>query len=370
MQTLQNRLKLLLKQLKRLPMNVMIRNLVSWEPQTGTEVGYSVAIACMRDLAPVALANIRMCSRLNLNRMHEMILVFDCPRDEIPSGIVEEVREIGSSFDVRLIGYDREQYRFATWISWGWVYSWMSWCLAVRHARTRAVIIHDLDALPLDADFFERRYDDWVEGQSEFCGIRKYVGNGVTEEMGLVTTFELVLDAGYLRRSFRPFDLFNKLRSVNGGVIDFDTTLYVQWRSPRRLVKPIHESHLVHPGQLIAQCTDLLAGRTDLRGRNHMLPMLVYYLYLGDHPAPLFAVGQELDVAGARCFSLFGRKAYVDGVTTQSWAWMEKQIRRVEQACVGATRPEVEQYLQGFIRRADRSRTVGRETGPTAVAAR
>jgi hypothetical protein len=87
----------------------------------------------------------------------------------------------------------------------------MSWSLAIGHARTRAVIIHDLDALPLASGILDQIYEHWLEEEAEFCGIRRYTGNGITEDMGLVTTFELALDAAYLRRTFPPFDLFNKL---------------------------------------------------------------------------------------------------------------------------------------------------------------
>ena len=107
-----------------------------------------------------------------------MILVFDCPVERNPG------RGRGCSpgclferFAVRLIGYDERQHRIARRISWGWVYGWMSWCLAIRHARTRAVIIHDLDAMPLEAEFFERALRT-IETQDrpEFCGIGKYTG--------------------------------------------------------------------------------------------------------------------------------------------------------------------------------------------------
>ncbi len=55
-------LRLLAKQAKRLPLNLALRDLVSWEPLSQPEEGYTVAIACMKALAPVALANLRLCA--------------------------------------------------------------------------------------------------------------------------------------------------------------------------------------------------------------------------------------------------------------------------------------------------------------------
>jgi hypothetical protein len=348
-------------------MNLMIRDLVTWEPQGEQVDGYSIAIACMRELAPVAIANLRLCARMNNARLHQLILVFDCPVDKIPASVAEAVREASSSLAVRLLGYNERQHRVTKWIDWGWVYSWASWSLAIRQAQTRVAIIHDLDAMPLSADFFEQIYDHWAEQKAQFCGIRPYRGNGIEEDMGLVTTFELALDVTFMRRTFRPFDLFNKLHLVGDRIVDFDTMLHAQWRSPHRAVRPIEETQLVHPSQLICQYTALVSGRTDFQGREHSLPVLAYFAYLGGDPIPLTTAGPHLAEEKSRSVPLFGRNAYIDGVTPQGWAWMEKQIRRIEQHCYGETRPEVASYLDGMIERAGSHRTVGNEAGTFAV---
>ena len=349
------------KRLKRIPMELAIRKLASWNSDGGFSEGYSVAIACMHELSAVAIANLKLCSRMNHARLGELILVFNCPVDQIPAAVTQAVLEAPASMRIRLVGYDPVQQRVARRINWGWVYSWLSWSLAIGQSTSKALIIHDLDAMPLDPDFFEQVYDGWKVSRPQFCGIRRYRGNGIDERMNLVTTFELTLDAEYLRRNWRPFDLFNKLRLVDGRVIDFDTMLYVQWKSPAREVRPIEESKLVHPAQLICQYTDLASGRANFQGRNHSLPMLAYFLYLGGDAGPMTSSQSGLDAEGSNSISMFGRTAFIDGVKPETWAWIEKQIRRVEKASFGVTRPEVESYLQGIIRRAGSQRTVGRE---------
>ena len=281
--------------------------------------------------------------------------------------MAEAIREASGSIRIRLIGYDPRQSRVAGSINWGWVYAWLSWSLAIRQARTRALIIHDLDAMPLHPNFFEQLYDNWLETGAQFCGIRAYRGNGVVESMGLVTTFELTIDVDHIRRHFRPFDLFNQLRIVDGRVVDFDTMLLAQRESPLRALRPIDESRLVHPSQLICQYTDLVSGRADYRGRDHALPVLAYFVYLGGDATPIDEARPGLDAEGSRSISVFGKSAYIDGIRPEAWAWMEKQIRRTEQARFGGTRPEVAAYLQGFIRRAGAHRTVGIEDGTLAV---
>ncbi len=300
--------------------------------------------------------------------MRELILVFDAPVEEIPPAVVAAAREPSRGVPVRLLGYNPRQHWVAARINWGWVYSWMSWCLAIGQARTRAVLVHDLDALPLDASVFETIYDNWLEAGAHFCGIRVYSGNGVTPEMGLVTTYELALDVRYVRGRFRPFDLFNKLALVDGRVVDFDTMLHAQWLSPGRAVRPIEEVKLVHPSQLICHYTDLVSGRSDLGDRLHMLPILPYFFYLGGDGAAMESALPGLEEPDASTIDIFRHVACIGHLPPEQWAWLEKQIRRVEQALYGSTRPDVARYLEGFIRRAGSKRTVGRESGPTAVA--
>jgi hypothetical protein len=82
------------------------------------------------------------------------------------------------------------------------------------------------------------------------------------------------------------------------------------------------------------------------------------------------SVGPQLaaDNSDGAAIRLLGRELDIDGISPSLWAFFEKQIRRMEQALFEHTRPEVESYLQGFIRRAGLQRTVGRETGANAVA--
>jgi hypothetical protein len=362
-------LKLCTKRLLRAPVHLLIRDAVSWEPLRDPIDGYSVVIACMKSLAPVAVANLRRCAGQEGPGLRELILVFDCPSQDIPDSVVRAADEAARMVKVRLLGYDHRCARVSRMINWGWVYSWLSWSIAIAGARTRAVIIHDLDAIPLDPGLFERLYRNWTEECAEFCGIRRYRGNGVTEDMGLVTTFELVLDAAFVRSRFRPFDLFNKLRLVDGRIIDYDTMLLAQSQA-RRALRPIDESQLVHPSQLICNYTDLVAGRSRFRARVNTLPMLPYYFYLGGEAALLESVGPQMaaDRPPDAPIDFLGHDLYLDGISPQLWAFFEKQIRRAEQALYHRTRPEIEAYLEGFISRAGDHRSVGREVGANAIA--
>jgi hypothetical protein len=350
------------KSIKRTPITRRLPGLVNWAPMESPKEGYTVVIAAMHRLWPVAVANLELIARMRRASMHEVIVVLDVDAEGVPEPLrlsVERLREEG--LPVRLLNYSAEQLRVARSIQWGWVYSWMSWSIGIGAAETRRVILHDLDALPIDEDLFERLHWRAEASGAQFQGIRAYRGNGITREMNLVTTFELVLDAEWVRANAEAHEGFNQVTVVEGRYVDFDTWLAVQHRAPVRTLEPVSADALVHPSQLICQFTDHVAGRGGRTSPTNRLPILAYFVHLGD---PTFSLG-DLAVAIAdpktRSATMWERETDIASIPAEGWAWMEKQIRRLEQHLFGATRPEIEDYLEGFKRRAGEKRTVGVE---------
>ena len=354
--------------LKRLLLTAPLKPCVAWKPRQEFADGYSVVLACVRSLAPLAVANLRLCAKTQSPKLVEVIVIFDCPPDDIPQSVLEAVRELSPRLKIRLVGYSDHQHRMARFFQDGWIYAWMSWCLGIAEAKTRAVIIHDLDAFPIAADFFERLYENWLESKAQFCGIHTYHGHGVTREMGLARTPEMTLDSSHVRERFHPFDLYNNIGRIDGRVVKFDTTLHAQWRSPLKAVRPIDESHFIHPSQLICDYTQLISGRSNLSGKSHSLPILPYFMYVGGDGGWLDEVGGHLSRLQEREVRLGGRRCCIDGIPRDHWTWMETMIRRLEHRITGGgARAEVEDYLTGFRHRAGGERTGGAESGEKPV---
>lgn len=350
------------KQARRVSIESRLRGLVSWQRLQSPSSEYTVVIASMLRLWPVLIANLRLIARMNLDGMREVVVVFDCEEQEIPQGALDQIAELsGRGLKVRLMGYTAKQAAVARSIQWGWVYSWMSWCIGIGSASTRWVMLHDLDALPIDQKLFEHLAQTAQRHDVQFQGARFYAGCGVVADMGLVTTFEMVLDAQWLRSQSVPFDGFNKVRIVDGRSVDFDTFLSVQRRAPRRRVEPIAEHQLVHPSQLVCQYTDHIAGRRDRTSPINRLPILAYFMRLGDRSSDLNTLASGIADPARESVLLWGKPLNIGSIPPETWAWMEKQIRRVEQHLFGATRPEIEEFLIGFKRRAGDRRTVGSE---------
>lgn len=355
---------LVMKSIKRFPMHQMIRDSVNWSPLNYPKDGYSIIIGAMHNIPEIAVANLRMVANSDLSACHEVIMVFDCTAEQMPKGLQENIRAIGCVVPVRTLHYSIRQSKVSHKIDWGWVYAWMSWSIGISQCRTRHAILHDLDALPLDPSLFDVLYTRACQSSATFQAVRTYSGSGVTKNMGLGTTFELVMDAATVRSRFQAFDGFNKLRIINGSLVDFDTFLWIQHELPGSThVLSIDENQLVHPSQLICNYTDFSSGRDALRTKQHSLLMMPYFGMLGGNSTDFERVADELQESNGSAVRMFGREMYLDHLKPEHWAWMEKQIRRTEQTLFTATRPEVERYLQSFVLNAGSSRSVGRETG-------
>jgi hypothetical protein len=244
------------------------------------EDGYTVIIACMKDLAAVAAANIRLIGQMKLDNMHELILLFDCKYEDIPEIVMSRLREVKAYVPARIICSTPKQMHVSHLINWGWVFSWLSWCIGIGAAKTKHVLLHDLDAMAIEPTLFETLYANATASGAQFHGIRQRIDYPRSATEPLVATFELIIEADYLRREFKPFEGFNKLALIDGECVDFDTFLYTQWCSSKRSITPIDESQLVHPSQLICAYTDFISGRNLMNG-SHNLLVLPYLMYLG-----------------------------------------------------------------------------------------
>ncbi|MEO1583741.1 MAG: hypothetical protein AAFR96_04110 [Planctomycetota bacterium] len=334
-----------LAKLRRAPMLAMLRRQVEWQPMADPQPGYTPIIGCMAAIPEIALANVRLMSRMDMPNAKEVILVFDRPARLMPEGFAEKLEDARGDMPVRLLHYTDEQHAAAERIRWGWVYAWMSWTTGIANASTRHVILHDLDAMPIDPSFFERRYKLAEQNGATFFGIRWYRGNGLDESDRLTTTFEMVMDAARVREAAEPFEAFNHIKMFNGKSVDFDTFLYMQSRIGGADQAPIDETDVVHPSQMICQYTDLLAGRNTHAMPTTNLPLMPAYMLLGGRADLLETMTDHLDREGSPRVPFLGRTLDVSKITPTHLDWLEKQARRLDEAATGAVRPEIDRYL-------------------------
>ena len=212
-----------------------------------------------------------------------------------------------------------------------YVYSWLSWSIALGHTRTRVALLHDYDALVLDRSLLAR-YREFVSAGAAIQGIRWYEGNGVKADDRLATTFEAFLDVGWLR-SFQPIEMFNQIGVVKGVSRDYDTLLEIQHRhtpSARRAVVGMGEASLVHPSQMIHQYT-MFRKQPGADLPSFSIPMIPFFAFLSGRLDALPAATARLRQARSRVLDFLGDGTLVSfaRLDTGSVDWALKQMVRV-----------------------------------------
>ena len=264
------------RRLRRRLLTRSLVDLVKWAPLESPAPGYTIVIGCVTDLAGIAMANLKALERCDLTRCAELLLVFDRPIAEVH--VLNELPESVGGAPVRVLGYDARQARTSRRIGWGWVYSWLSWSIGVGAARTRAVCLHDLDAMPLEGGLFERLFEEFERSGATFQGVRPYSGNGFVEADGFVTTYEMFLDAGVLRERAKAIEAFSRFGKREGSWVDYDTFLYLEERLGGRHLFEVDPEELFHPSQLLCQFTDHLNDPDRLPPGGGNLSLLPYLL--------------------------------------------------------------------------------------------
>ncbi len=336
------------KVVSRALMRRAIEGLVKWEANPTPREGYTVVLGCAHALPAILRANLEMLSRQGMPRCERVIVVVDAAASALPAHFEPRARVAG--LELEFVYYTERQASAATRLRWGWINSWLSWSIGIARCGTRHALLHDFDAILLAPGLVERRYDAILAQGVEYLGVDRYRGLGVVDDDLLVRTFELMFDAAFVRERFRPVDLFNRMGSLSGRLVEFDTFLFAQSRAGRRGVLTIDEEHMVHPSQMICQYVDHAAGRALPPANN--LFMIPYYEAVGGDERALWGVAAQLRAAGS--VEIYGRTLDVANMPPEHAAWLEKQAFRLETALYGDVRPHVRAYFQGLRNRAER----------------
>ena len=357
-------LRFRLAQSQRAALRGALRRLVAWRPLEAPAPGYSLIIGCVSSMPAVLHANLTMLERQRRSHLREVIVVFDQPRSALDADLEADLRRRHPALPLRCIFYTPVQARTLGLIRWAWCYSWLSWCLGIAACRTRYALLHDLDALLLREDVLEERYETIERTGCQYLGARYYQGNGIGREDRLAVTFELMFDAAYVRRTFRPTDLFNAAGRIGGRRVEFDTFLRAQARAGRVDVAPVRARDMVHPSQVFCQYTAHRQRRRYVPPEANNLPMLPYLFYLGGAPGPLRRDTALMQAARRPRAVLFGEPMDISRLSQAHMDWLLEQVRRTEHAVAGGFREEVAAYfdaITGLLHQRDRPLSSGED---------
>ena len=334
---------------RRAVIRSIIAPLVQWSPLENPMTGYTVIVGCHGLLGPLLLANLEMLSRQNLDDVDRIVLVIDRPRSQLREDVEDTACKRFSKLPLEFIYYSEWQQRITNAFGWAWILSWLSWTIGIAGTRTKYVILHDFDALLLNPNILQSRFQLIQQRNHQYIGTRFYEGNGVLEWDCLAATYELIFNVQYVRAHFRPIDLFNHVAIRNGRSMDYDTFLWAQHQHGIASVVPIDEEYMVHPSQMICQFTELLQrGRQPSRQTN--LPMLSYFFELGGESTLMLEHTQVLSASGVREVPFFGRLHSLGRLSIEHAAWLRKQASRLEKSVHGEVRSHVSEYFDALDR--------------------
>lgn len=334
--------------LARLRMNALralIRPLVRWNPLAAPREGYSLVLSCAWRLADMPAANLRCIDRLDLTHLDELLIIFDKPADDALRAVADRLVGAFPRLPLRFVYFTPWQTRVTDAIGWGWTYCWLAWCLGLAAASSRFVFIHDLDALPLDRDFFEKRYRLMRQRDLQYLGMQRFQFNGFTAEDNLAASNELMVDARFLRERFKPIDLFASVGVHQGRPVAYDLMLWPQTIAGRTDVLDAEFGQMVHPSQMICQFTALLNQRRYTAPARTTLPLIPYYLFLGDDGDSIRRLTHDLSRCFGRTVSLLGRDLDLSALSLEQAQSLHAMARQVERALHAFERPEVAAYF-------------------------
>lgn len=336
---------------QRAALRSVIRPLVNWRPMNAPADGYTVILGCTHRLSHMLCSNLRLLSQQDVTDLHNVIVVVDRCEAAMPNDFERDLRRQYPQLPLRVLFYSPRQEKVTRMVGWAWVYSWLSWCIGIAATRTRYALLHDFDAMLLRDDVLRSRYRSIVQRPIEYLGVRYYGCNGVLESDQLVTTFEMMFDAAFVRHHFQPIDVFNHVCTWRGRTVDFDTFLYAQSQHGSTALLPLDAEDMVHPSQMICQFTELMNNR-ELNPTRSSLLMIPYFLSVGREDDPMMMQIHRQLSANGTTVEFYGKQLDVAKLSHTHVQWLAMQAERLDTRVFGEVRQDVRRYFDSIAVRA------------------
>jgi hypothetical protein len=330
-------------------LRLSIRNLTSWQPLKNPKSGYTIAVACHHAFPEILEANLNLLVQQDLTHFDHLICAFDAVPNQKLALAEKRLRKQFPELQMEFCYQTPFQALILKTINWGWVHCWLSYCNCIARAKTRYMMLHDMDAMLLDNHFIEERYQAIQSRQHHFLGGRWYTYNGVEEEDKLLYIVELMFDLEFLRNHFSPIDVFNYVCLLNGRSCDLDILLFPQLKTEKKSVLPISETQWVHPSQVISQFTYLANRKNYIPPSINNLFFIPYFLFMAGNSTILKECTSALRNADAKTsIDFLGFKMNMSKMDEMHMRFVRKQIGQIEYAIAGHLREEVDTFLQAI----------------------
>lgn len=325
----------------------VLSRIQGWDRLDNPLPGYTIAIASHWRFPVMLEATLLFLSRQDLTHMDHVICAIDSTQTPEWEAAEERMKQRFPELKLEFLYQNRIQAAVCQIVKWGWINAWLSFTNCIAAAKTQHVILNDNDALLLDENLVENRYQTIKERGDKFVGIRWYKINGIEESDRILYTVNMAFDAQFLRNNCHPIEAFNDVRILNGHTVDTDILHQCQLRTPHRSILPIDEEQWVHPGQVISQFSYLSKGKGFAPINSNMF-FIPYFEYLGGNPSILAEQTRVFEQAHSTEVTYLGYPMTLANIPETHLAKTRKRIERVEQYACGYLRPEVDRYLKSI----------------------
>lgn len=363
-------LKYAMRETLKLGLGPMLR----WSQESQDELAFSVILGVPWDLRQILPVNLRFIARTDVSDLRRIHIVFDRrPRPgakELIERVKREFPQLPLSFQFypALTGAIIERIHVSTF------YNSMNTVLALRECQTRYAVLHDFDLYPLRADHFTSIVQTMRERNWRFSGHELTHFDGLTDEDNQIGTWTLGIDVEWLRANWRPIDCFHRVERVRGRLTNLDPYAAIQFRTPERgLTGIVRPDEFCHVKNLCSTYLRLLKGVPLNAKVAWRLHYLWYLEELSGHAGRLEEVTRAMAAAESGRLNVDGREADYSQVHVTAANVLRTELSQMERFLMGAVRPEVAAYLDGFesfLWRVGKSERIVRDDGSVVWEAR
>ena len=339
----------LLQKLQRDPVKFMLARMLKWEPAPDLRPGYTIVLGTPWMLRELLAVNLRFLEKMNNEELDRINIVFD--RTPQPGGdeFIEQTKREFPNLPLHFQFHAEKPGKLIQKVNRSKFYASMNWYLGLNAARTKYAVLHDFDLYPYDQDFFRKIYRAMKTKQLRFSGAEHTPFDGLTSDDALIGTWELGVDAEWLRSDFRPVDVFHSVVKVNGRWVDLDAFSAIQSRTrERELAEGAGPESFAHVKNLCSTYLRYSEGKpAKVAWRLHFL----WYLQsLVQGEGALDDVMDAMDNATGAVLDVRGHPINFAEVHCTCANVLVNQVTPMEGALYGGVREHVSRYFDGFAR--------------------
>ena len=347
-----------IKRYVRKSVQAILNPFLRWGRPREIAEGYSIILGAPWNLRHLLRINLLFLSKTDLTHVRRVLVVFDRTRREGANDFVDGIKREFASLPLAFYFHPTVPGGIVRIVNQSKFYASLNWVTGIKNCPTRYAILHDFDLYPLQSDFFRNIFAALKTENLCFCGAEYTHWDGLTDEDRILGTWELGMDADWLRNTCKPIDCFHKYAPIGGRLHDVDAFSYIQSRTPERaLVHGANGLPYCHVTNLCSTFLRLTKGeKVNVAWRLHTL----WYLEsLPEDTRRLRAITEHMNAAKSPVLTVNNRMIDFSTVHVTCANVLDRDLMLMENFLYGSCRDVVREYVDafsGFLRKhGDRS---------------